>query len=224
MTTLTEAIAAVRSSTDEPSARFWTDAELTRWINGAIKDIARTTELYQTRGTIVVVANTQEYVLPVDLIRINRLEFEPTADTRVIPLDYRDVGAMDEVWWNARESASGYPSFYTLWGSPPSLAAILWPTPSVAGALTVWYYKQPAETVSGAATIPLPMGWEDALTDYAEYRALRKARDPRWQEAKQLYEETVAKLFEKTQRYTDQSGSSFGGGGGSHLPSWLVNG
>lgn len=223
MTTLTEALAALRSVADEEVARFYTDVELTRWINEAIKDIARRTELFQTRADIPVVANTQEYVLPVDCIRINRLEFTQTGDSRVVSLDYRDVGAMDEVWWSARTSSKGRPAFYTLWGSPPSLAALLWPTPSVSGSLKVWYYQQPAETTAGGSTLPIPMGWDDALTDYAEYRALRKARDPRWQEAKQLYEEKVAELFEKTRRFTDQSGSSFSGGGGGPLPGWLTD-
>ena len=221
MTTLGEAIELVRSRLDETVAKFFTDVELRAWVNAGVKDISRRTELNQTRATINVLAGTQEYTLPTDLIRLNRIEFKATNDTRTWGLTYRDVNNMDEVWFQAQKTRQGTPVYYTLWGMPPTLAVILWPVPQAAGQLTVWYYKQPAEALNTSTVLAVPMGWDDALVDYCEFNALRKGRDPRWQEAKALYEEKINELMVKTARWTDQQGMIVGDGPGP-VPAWLA--
>ena len=41
----------VRSRLNEATAAFWSDAELTRWINEGASDVARRTESLRTRST-----------------------------------------------------------------------------------------------------------------------------------------------------------------------------
>ena len=41
---------------------------------------------------------------------------------------------------------------------------------------------------------------------YAEYRALRRDRDPRWQESKGLFDEALGSLYDISRRHTDQAG------------------
>lgn len=222
MTLLSEILTNVRSNLDESLPRFYTDAELTVWVNAAIKDIARRTELYGATATVSLVNGTQSYVCPTDMIRINRVEVEVAGDSRTYPLEFRDNNAMDEVWATNQKTRNGTPCYFTLWGSPPSLGIKLWPVPQSAGTMTIYYYKQPAETTSPSATIPLPMGWDDAVVDFCEYKALRKARDARWQEAKTLYEEKVGELHDKTVGYTDQPGVIVSGAGMGGIPAWLA--
>lgn len=222
MTTLAEAITLVRSRLDEPTTRFYTDTELTAWINAGVKDVARRTELFNTSEEIAAVSGTQSYPLPTDMIRVHHVEYTPPSSDRTHTIQYRDRNTMDEVWWTNKTLQRDVPAYYTFEGSAPSLNLVLWPVPSGAGTITVHYYKQPAETTVSGTTLPLPMGWDDALVDYCEFNALRKAKDPRWQEAKQLYEEKVAELFDKTRRWTDQGGTIVPTGAGGSLPAWLV--
>ena len=62
---------------------------------------------------------------------------------------------------------------------------ILYPTPSYAGTISLHYYRLPTAPSSDSDTLDLPVGWEDCAYLYAEYLALRRDRDPRWQEALQ---------------------------------------
>lgn len=224
MTQLGAAITLVRSRLDEPTTKFYTDTELIAWINAGVKDISRRTELNQEKGEIAAAPSTQQYFIPNDCIRVHHVEYKAANNDDVKTLEYRDLNTMDEVWWSKQtQTEREYPAYYTLWGMPPNLAILLWPIPATLGTIFVYYYKQPGDTTVLVDELPLPMGWDDALVDYCEYNALRKARDPRWQEAKQLYEEKVATLYDLTRRYSDQSGTVVGGGTG-HLPLWLVEG
>lgn len=221
-----QAIARARSRLDEVTARFWTDAELLVWLNEAVRDVARRSETFQTQTTIAVVAGDQDYNLPADLLRLTRVEFVETGDTSVYTLDYRDINNMDEVWWTRQADRQGRPAFYTMWGGVPVIAVKLWPVPETTGELRVWYYGIPGEISIGllGESVYVANGWEDLVIDYMEYLALRKQRDSRWQEAKQLYEEKITGLIEKTRRWTDQGGVMSYGTNPGYLPSWLVDG
>lgn len=219
---LSEVLTLVRSSLDETTAGFWSNTELIAWVNAGVRDIARRTEIFIKNANVAVSANTQDYVTPFDMLRINRIEFEPNGSDTIYHLEYRDANNMEDVWQNAQKTAKGTPTYFTIWGSFPYNWIKLWPTPSAAGVLHVYYYASPAAVTTLSDAVSIPAGWEDALIDYCEYKALRKARDTRWSEAKQEYEEKVAELFDKTRRLTDQSGGPVVGyGGGSSVPSWL---
>lgn len=222
MTTLTTMLTNLRDALDAPT-NFYSDVQLTVWVNEACRDIARRCEVLQTTQDIAVTAALQTYAAPTDMVRIYRAEFKQTGETARHSLDYRDFNSMDEVWWAAQRQTSGRPSTYTMWGFPPGVTITLYPTPSAAGTLTIFYYKYPA-TISGVQEVPIPMGWDDLVVDYAEYRALRKARDPRWQEAKSIYEEKLSQMYDLSRRWTDSGKGQFvsGHGGGPH-PAWLVD-
>lgn len=96
---LSAARTLVRERVDEPSARFYSDTELNHWINEGCKDLARRTQSVQTSATQFVTINVQSYTAPTDVIRILRIEFEPTGAGNTYPLEYRDFNNMDEVWW-----------------------------------------------------------------------------------------------------------------------------
>ncbi len=226
MTTLATTLTNVRDALDDTNTALHTDAQLTVWINEACRDIARRCEVLQTTADIVISAGVQQYTAPTDMVRIYRAEFMQTGETARQTLEYRDFNSMDEVWWAAQRQTSGRPGTYTMWGFPPAVMITLYPTPQTAGTLTIFYYKYPTElsAASPSASLTIPMGWEDLIVDYAEYRALRKARDPRWQEAKSIYEEKLAQMYDQSRRWTDSGSQFVSGYGGGHLPSWLVDG
>jgi hypothetical protein len=71
---------------------------------------------------------------------------------------------------------------------------ILYPRPTNAGVLRVWYYQRPPEPVSDGSNILIPDGWEHLILDYAEYRAKMKDRDQDWQAAKAQFNEHIAQF------------------------------
>lgn len=227
MTLLTTFIVDIRNRLDESAARQWTDAQIRAWVNEATKDIARKTEALEDRATIAAVISpvTAEYALAASTIRVHRVEFKATANNLTIPLDYADVKNMDGFGWSQRTLAQNQPYAYTIWGSGATLKLVVHPAPSAAGNFTVWYYRLPVELAEDGSDdsdpVELPAAWDDILLDYVEYRALRKDRDPRWVEAKALYDENLSTMYDNTRRWADEAGAIMPAV--SHLPVWLTD-
>lgn len=218
----------VRDRLDEAAPGFWTDEQLRKWINEGTRNVSRRSETLLTTTDIPVTAGTQQYVAPADAVRVARAEWRPTGQTTVYPLEYRDYGSMDNVWGVSQAITQGYPTHFTLWGWPPTLTLIVYPTPSVNGNVRCFYYRLAAELATtgtaDATNVDVPEGWWDIIVDYAEYTALRKEGSPRWQEAKAQYEQRLLELMDNTRRWSDQAGSFEFAGPGGALPGWLVGG
>jgi hypothetical protein len=176
-----------------------------------MRDVARRTETIQTTGTINLVAGTQTYTAPTDVLRIYRVEFRQTSGRSYV-LDFRDYNNADSIWWSTQLTTSSTPMMWTAWGFPPNLNIVLYPIPnSSTDTLRIYYYQTPTELATdgsaGGSTVTIPAGREDLIVDFTEYMALRKGRDPRWQEAKALYDERVGNMIDQTRRWTDQIGT-----------------
>ena len=216
----------VRARLDEAAATFWTDAQLNTWINEGARDVGRRVEIFEKKGTIAVVANTQGYAAPSDVgSRIYRLEWLPTGQTSNYPLEYMDYASADSVWGSQQTVTTGYPLVWTMWGFPGSsnLTITLYPVPSVNGTLNVFYYRLPATAVADGDTVEVPEGWHDLVEMYAEWNALRKDGDKRWIEAKTIYDERLGEMRDLIgTRYTDQGDQMQPYGAGA-LPYWLYD-
>ena len=220
--TLTNLLADLRSRLDETTATFWTDAELTRWLNEGAREVARRTECLQSTHQQNVTANTGDYTAPTNVIRIYRVEYWRSTND-VTPLEYRDLASVP--WSFDRAQSSPRPLYYTLWGIPPTLTISLFPKPSetVTNGLRCWFYRMPTAMTTGANNVDLPDGWHELPVLYAEYVAMRKDRLPQWQEAKAAFDEKVQEMIVLTHRWSDQVPNYVGeptGWGG--LPHWLV--
>lgn len=223
MKTLLQVRTNLRSKLDETSARFWSDADLTQFINEGARDIVRRSETLQASTSINAVANTQEYTLPSDVIRIYRVEYSQDGNI-FYPLEYHDFANMDSIWWSQQKTSKGIPTWFTMWGFPPTLKLVLYPTPSssTTNAIGVRYYRLPLEATANGDNVEVPEGWHDLVEDYAEYVALRKDHDQRWQEAKQLYEAKMGDMISVTRRWTDQADAITVGT--NMVPRWLYDG
>lgn len=226
MTTQGEFITRARSRLDETFARLWTEQDLRAWINEGARDIARRTEALEDRETIPAVLSQSEYTISSSAIRVHRVEFTPTSEN-TIRLEYMDIKNMDNYGWHDRARTQDRPWIYSIWGSGRTLKLITFPAPAVAGDFTVWYYRLPTAlsetgTTQSASHVEIPQGWDDILLDYVEFRALRKDRDPRWVEAKAMYDENSGAMYDATRRWVDESGLIMPDSG--PLPTWLVSG
>ncbi len=214
---------ALRTRLDESSASFWLSTDLIRWLYDGAKEIAKKTECLRTSATIAAVANTQSYTMATDIVRVHRVTYVATGDTSIYPLEYRDVDSMDSIWWTQQTVTKDTPQFFTMWGYPPTLSMIVYPTPSVAGTFTVYYYKLPTDPAGvGSVTCDLPAGWTDVAIDYATYMAFLKDNNPQWQVYKTLYMEHLEDLYVTAIRYNDQAGMIVDDTG-IMVPRWLYD-
>lgn len=209
-TTRTDLIVEIRENLNELSARQWSAASINRWINLGLRDISRRVEAHETTTVIPTVLNQEEYTLPIDILRINRVEYYENSSDYVYVVEPREFNGMDTIGWMWHQQSSGNtPMYYTVWGYSPAAKLILFPKPNRTGSsIKIYYYKQaielPVSSGSDSGAIDMPEGWQDAVSDFVEYKALRKQRDPRWQESKQLYEQKVLEMQEKTIRHHNQ--------------------
>jgi len=235
---LTSALTNVRSMLDEPTAQFWSNAELTVWLNEGCNDVNRRAEILRMTAAPTVTALTQSYPAPADTLRIYRAEFVPAGVNNPLtyPLSYRGLEGMDQYWGNLQSLPSAFPALYTLWYSPvganasptptspnTQLMLKLYPVPSQNGHLNIYYYRLAVAASAGTDTLDIVPGWEDCVYDYAVYKALRKDADPRWKDQQQLYEQKVADMMDTTRSWTDQS-DYFSTGQVGGPPAWLISG
>jgi hypothetical protein len=213
----------VRAHLDEATASFWTDAQINSFINDALRDIARRTETLQTITTVAVSAGTRNYTLNFspNIIRVHRVEFDPGPGSGPIyPLEARQFYELDHIWGVNQTQTRAYPDYWALFGFPPSLQIYLYPVPSQAGNLNVWYYRLPNVVSADTDVLDIPEGWWDLVTLFAEYQALRKDADPRFADAKAIYEEKLGQMIDMTRKWHDQAGMITTGR--TWLPQWLT--
>jgi hypothetical protein len=218
---LSTALTQVRSLLDEPVAQFWQNSELTGWINEACEDIARKVEWKRGIANPAVSVGVQKYTAPIDTYRIYRIEFVPTASQDTYTVEFRGYMEMDQIWGINQQWPASYPLYYTMWNVPPTMQIILYPVPSQAGVLNVYYYQQIVPVVLNTDNLDVLAGWEDMTYDYAVYRALRKDSDPRWQEFKNTYMDKLTDMIDTTRTFQDQAGTFTTGQ--AALPEWLVS-
>lgn len=212
-TLLSDAKTAIRERLYEPIAAQWTDVELVRWINEAIANVARDTEFYKQTFTVAAVIGQSEYTITWPYTRATRCEFLPTGSTYVYPMEFREFNNMDEVWGQYRGTSST-PRWFTIWGAPTVAAPstrtfVAFPAPAMAGNFKVYAYGVPAvlvNTTDDAKALQIPEGWADLIYDYVEFKALRRDRDPRWQEAKLQYDTNLARMKMIVESDSDQPG------------------
>lgn len=222
--TLTQATTDVRDILDEATAQFWTNAQLTTWLNQACQNFAARTRTLRTEAQVTVTANTQNYTAPSQFLSLYRVEFRPTSSGQafIYPLDFMGYNEADQAWGVYQTFPAAWPQMFTLWGNPPNLTIRLFPTPDQAGVLNVFGYRQSVDAVAGTDAIDIQAAYEEAAIEYCVYKAKRKDNDPTWQEAKTRYEEILQDATDNTGWFTDQAGQFTSGQ--SQWPPWAMAG
>lgn len=229
------------NTTTGPFARFYTDTELTDWINGGLRDVSRRVEDLITFDTSITIPpyvpipgqSGPQYNLPDDVVRIWRIEFIPFgAINQTYPLVASTQQQMDQVWGTYQQNPASYPQFWVTRGYPGgsgrnNFTLQVYPVPSQGGTLQLFYYRQPtrigdpvADPSQYLVTLDIVEGWDDAAVDYAVYKALQKVRDPSWQDRKNEYETKIVHMVDVTRQWTDQP--SYFSFGTRFMPSWLT--
>ena len=190
---------------NDPNHVTATLPQLRRWINEATREIARRTECLFGTDTIPVLAGTQSYFLPPDVVRLNHVQYE--LDTQTIALEYIEQGAAQYLWGVNQAHQSAWPEQYTTWGHPGSstFSIRLFPVPSSNGTLRIYYSRLPVELATDGSddntSIDVPNGWEDPLLDYVQAQVfLRDRRADDYQLVTQRFQDRLVALVETSGR------------------------
>lgn len=225
MQTLSDVIRRTRSLLEEPAPpttnygaqRYYTDTELTDWINDACRDIARRTEdLENLSTTTSAIAGTGSYSVPSDLIRLHRVEFIPTGSTQLYPIEIRDRNTVDQLIGFNPQIQSSYPWVCWLWGTPNNvtypLTLSFYPVFSTGGQINLWYFRLPTRLTDPAsaanayaALVEVPEGWDDLVVEYAVARGYQKQKNSEWLQRKQEYENHLQSMIDITRQWHDQA-------------------
>jgi hypothetical protein len=224
--TLQTLIANSRSLLDETTGNFYTDPELTTWINDGLRDVARRTEdLENINTTTPVIIGTANYALPADCIRIHRVEFQPAGSTQLYPIEIRNRNEIDGLIGFNPTIQSSYPWVCWLWGTPGNstfpLTISFYPVFSTGGQLNIWYFHMPAILIQPTDVAEIPSGWEDLIPLFVEAMGKRKDRDPSWQEAKAEYENRLVSMIEVSRAWHDQTNQIMNPRSSSWSMQWL---
>lgn len=208
MTTVTNGLLAIRDMLHEPTAAAWSNSELKRYWNKANKDFARRTFCIDDTANVSAIALTNEYTVAANILRIDRVEWTPTGDTRKTPLSPRAYDAMDKLWGDYQDTHVADPHTFSARGTPPALKLKVYPTPYTTGTFKLFVARLPVEITvdessSDSAVIDLPTGWDEVPYDYVVYMAFKK--DKQYETAKfhlEMYEQKVADAITLIDNYT----------------------
>jgi hypothetical protein len=176
--TLTQMRAEVYTRLGE-QAGFYTDANLTQWLNDGMDDIAIRLEPKVTSSTLTTTASQIEYPLPDNLISIKTALYKDTNATPDAWVDLKEVTYLELFRMNADWEADTTPLVPTMWYWRPEYVIGLYPK-IVAGTtdgLRIIYTCRPDEMVDDTDTTTMPNYLDRTVVLYAVMRARLKDRD-----------------------------------------------
>ena len=181
-------IPEVRSELGEPTAGFFTDTEITSWLNYGIKLFCRKTHILKSTATKTWAAETSSYALldsSTGIITDTDTYINPVIEiaewrgstSGVIPLhvSLREVLLRDPDRNVSTTKGTPAKLYYSPWEAKIGLD----PTPDSAGTLAIYFSYDPALLVlesSKTLDANLNKWWQD-LCQYAIYRGKKKDVD-----------------------------------------------
>lgn len=158
-------------------AGFYTDANLTQWLNDGMDDIALNLEPKVTSATITTVASTTEYALPDNLISIKTaLYYDSSAaqwrdmeETSYMELFHSNPG------WESDEVALMPHKWY--WRPEGIIGVYPKPTTGTTNGLRIIYTCRPDEMVDDDDVTTMPTYLDRAVVLFAVFRAKLKDRN-----------------------------------------------
>lgn len=156
-----------RSFGDEAQAQI-TQADLVRWINDAMREIANNNNLLQVKATANTTNGVSAYALPVGIARLYSVKFRGLA-LEAISLAQADelIGSIDLTV--AQGFPVGTPSHYWIWAGQINL----YPAPDTTATtdLTLYYTRQ-ATPVANLGDVPeVPEQYHNRIVEYCMARA-----------------------------------------------------
>jgi hypothetical protein len=170
MTTLSQYITQCRRLLHDANANFWTDTELTDYINSARQRLVRDTGCLRTIQTSATVTNQETYTfasLPqaantMDILNINIYWGNTRIPLRYLP--WTQFNAELRFWQNY----IGRPIAFTMYGPQTIYIA---PVPDQVYTMELDTVILPADLVNGTDVDSIPEPWTTPVAYYACYTA-----------------------------------------------------
>lgn len=148
------AIRVKRQFGDEYGAQV-TDADILRWVNDAMRDIALRNNLLEVKAVTATVADQQDYTLPSDLLTLHSVRY---GTDKLASMTLQEADAFLD-----KSSTTGIPMHYSVWGRTISL----YPRPaSATTSLNIYYTRQPLVVNDNADTPEIPSAYHLRLVEY----------------------------------------------------------
>jgi hypothetical protein len=160
-----------RTFGDEASVQI-TDADIIRWINDSQRHITLRNEgLMEAKAVSDIVVGQVDYDTPADMSVLRSLSYQGSKLTNLSFNDFNEY-----IYGNAPNSNQGCPLYYMVWNDKISI----YPPSSVAatGGLYIYYIKHPADVVTMADALSLPLEYHNAIVDYCLQQAFELDEDP----------------------------------------------
>ena len=181
-TSLQNLIASIRTNIEEPTAGYWSDDTLTRYINQAIRHINRKT-LYlidAEPATITTSSGTRSYDLPAGCPSAERIAYLCTSEG--VPIPPVGLATMRDGNVDLVDGTSSAPSYWYKSG----MQIAFYPIPSSSQTIYCWFLKTPAALADAEDTTPFPDEYDDIVEYmvtwmcYAEYEGPQSEKALYW--------------------------------------------
>lgn len=93
----------VRAILNEPTASFWSDTEITNWVDQGLVDVSSKTMCYEVSATVALATSTLEYTEPTDCIKVYACYYSNVGLLRIHPRMIANIGG---------GTTTGAPKFY----------------------------------------------------------------------------------------------------------------
>lgn len=162
----------VRRTFGDEAAVQVTDADIIRWVNDAqVEIIKHNDSVLQKTSFINIVANQQEYSLPVDLLILRSVRYKYTDMQSFSHLKYLSIQQFDEILdgWDGNAVGVSRPSHFTRYENKIAL----FPTPDQASTngLKLLYNQQPTDITVLGDPVALPLLYHNTLVKYCLWQA-----------------------------------------------------
>lgn len=167
---LSELIADCRSRLNEPSARLFTDAEITRWLNQGYSDFVNKSLPCENTKAYAVVANQARYARPSDALLLEEVLWEDR-----YAIEVKDIKEFRSRMYLSPTVTGSIPTMYCEYPSYSNAEFQLWPVPGSSGQSTTLSgnINTSVATIPVASTTGFPRcGWLVIGTEQIWYNDL----------------------------------------------------
>jgi hypothetical protein len=175
-----------------------TDADITRWVNDAQREIAENNDdVLQVTATANVVTGVNTYNLPTDYRLIRGLKYNGNHLRGMTLQDFDNyIDGLDSL--TTQNYSQGIPIVYNVWAGQFKV----FPTPSTTAALTsgftIYYLRNPVDVVNDSDSLEYSNSYHNHIVEYCLRMAYEL--DENWQGAQQVggrFQQGINRLKER---------------------------
>lgn len=171
---------------DEAGSQL-TDADIVRWINDAMRDIALHNNLLQVKASAAIVAGQNEYTLPADILTLRAVKYNGRS---LQPLTLAEA---DNFIDDHENDPAGEVTHYWLFANTLHLYRV--PQTSGATLLKLYYTKQPTAVAVSGDIPEIPQQYHNQIVTYCLAQAYEMDADMESHRAKmQMFEDGVSRI------------------------------